>query len=65
MRDDSSNAKPGAGTPGSARSALCGLVAFTSYRLRLPGANSCIPLRIFALARQRRSDALFWGEAVT
>lgn len=55
------NAKPGAGTPGFARSALWRLVAFPLYPIGLAGANACLPFLPVALDGARSGLALLWG----
>lgn len=63
MSDGGTNAKPGAGTPGFARSALFGLVASPLYRIGLAGANTCLPFLPVTVDGARLGAALFWGGA--
>lgn len=62
MSDDGTYAKPGAGTPGFARSALSRLVASFPYRIGLAGANACIPFLPVAVDGAGYGTALLWGE---
>lgn len=55
------NAKPGAATPGFARSALCGLVASLPYRIGITGANACLPFLPVAVDGAGLGAALLWG----
>lgn len=57
----SRNAKPGAGTPGFARTALCRLVASTLYRIGLAGSNAFLPFLPVALDSAGYGAALLWG----
>ena len=59
--DFTSNAKPGAGTPGLARSAFSGLVAGRSYNIGLAGANACLPVWLAAVDCFARGVSLLWG----
>ncbi len=61
MSDGGTNAKPGAGTPGFARSALSRLVASLSYRIGLAGANARGPFLPVALDGAGYGAALLWG----
>lgn len=56
-----SNAKPGAGTPGFARSALWWLVALPLYRMGLAGSNAFLPFLPLALDGAGYGAALLWG----
>ena len=55
------NAKPGAGTPGFARSALSRLVATAQYRIGLAGSNGFLPFLPVALDGAGYGAALLWG----
>lgn len=55
------NAKPGAATPGFARSALWRLVAIIPYRIGLAGANACLPFLPLAVDGAGYGAALLWG----
>lgn len=57
MSDDSTNAKPGAGTPGIARSDIQFLVTRPFYLNGLVGANICLPFLPIAVD----GAALLWG----
>lgn len=58
MSDESTNEKPGAGTPGFARSAFwLLLVASPFYRNGVAGANACLPFLPVAVD----GAALLWG----
>lgn len=61
MSNGDKNAKPGAGTPGFARSALWRLVASPLYRTGLEGAIACLPLLPAAIEGAGRGVALLWG----
>ena len=54
------NAKPGAGTPGFARS-LCWWVATFNYVIALEGASTCLPLWPVAVDGAAGLVALLWG----
>ncbi len=56
----STNAKPGAGTPGFAR-LLWWAVASFPYRIGLAGANACLPFLPVALDGAGYGAALLWG----
>ena len=60
MSDVSTNAKPGAGTPGFAR-LLWSAVASIPYRIGLAGANARRPVSSVALDGAGHGAALFWG----
>jgi hypothetical protein len=62
MSDGGTYAKPGAGTPGFARSALSRLVALPLYRIGQAGANLCLPFLPVAVDRAGYGAALLWGE---
>jgi len=55
------NAKPGAATPGFARSALWWLVANLHYRIGVAGSNAFLPLLPLALDGAGYGAALLWG----
>lgn len=55
------NAKPGAATPGFARSALSRLVASFHYRNGLAGSNAFLPFLPVALDGAGYGAALLWG----
>lgn len=54
-------AKPGAATPGFARSAFSRLVASPLYRIGLASANTCLPFLPVAIDGAERGTALLWG----
>lgn len=60
MNGGSTNAKPGAGTPGFAQSTWR-LVAYFPYRTGLAGANACLPFLPVALHGAGYGAALLWG----
>lgn len=60
MNDGTTNAKPGAGTPGFAQSTWR-LVAFSVYRIGTAGANACLRFLPFAVDGAGLGLALFWG----
>ena len=60
MSDDSTNAKPGAGTPGFAR-LLWWAVATFPYRIGSAGANACLPFLPVAFDGAGYFATLFWG----
>lgn len=57
------NAKPGAGTPGFARSAFTRLVASLLYRIGFAGANAYLSLLPVTVDGARLGAALLWGGA--
>lgn len=59
--DITKNAKPGAGTPGFARSAFRGLVAGHPYNIEIAGANACLPIWVAAFDCFARGISLLWG----
>lgn len=61
MSDGCTYAKPGAGTPGFARSVFSRLVAFPLYRIGLAGANACLPFLPVAVDGAGYGAALLWG----
>jgi hypothetical protein len=61
MSHDLKTAKPGAGTPGFARSALSRLVATLHYRIGLSGANAGLPFLPVAMDGEGHCAALLWG----
>ena len=62
MSDDSTNAKPGAGTPGFTQSTWT-LVAKTYYRIRIASANAYLPFLPVAFDGAGYIATLFWGAA--
>ena len=57
---DGRNAKPGAATPGFARS-LCGWVASFNYLVAVAGASACLPFWPVAVDGAGSVMALLWG----